>query len=147
MGKAASGPDSLGPPACNWLALPHASLTAPRAFRKKGNEAALCGQGGCQHRGSTTPCAGLWAALVPSEDTRRGPERHSSLPHISQHQPLLEPPAPVLNRLQAPFWPPLLSFLFHPGSSLQQDSYANGVSVCVGGWGGLPSPGVGGASP
>lgn len=44
------GPSPYGPQPCNCLALPHASLTAPRPFRKRGNEAALCGQGGRQRR-------------------------------------------------------------------------------------------------
>lgn len=77
----------FGPQSYNWLALPHASLTTPRPFRKRGNEAALCGQGGCQQ--SAPPST---VAHVPSEDTRKGPERHSNRP-VSQPQPLQESPA------------------------------------------------------
>lgn len=75
----------------NWLALPYASPTTPRPFHKRGNEAALCGWEGVSSQYYSTQLS--VAATVPLENTRRGPERHSSPSYISQPQPLVEPPA------------------------------------------------------
>lgn len=103
--KGRPGPAPCGPQAVIARLCP-SRRAAPRPFRKRGNEAALCGQGGRQRRPSTP--LRLRAAPVPCSAPRRAPRGLAPLPPGRADAGTSPPPRPSR------------------GISLRQDSYANG---------------------